>query len=392
MKFTAKFNKCSHQQEMEVAIVAKYTKNDGKRKKKEAVKISKQMAEEQAEAKITRSIHSFANAFVLTFFPILYFFTFLYYTDQGSTAMVLLTYWFSLQENHINSALTGAVAVCFRQTNIIWVAFIGGASLLKEIEEELPDLSDGMLHFVETVFHTVSQRVSSILQKAIPYAFVGIAFCIFIIKNNGIVVGDRSSHQACLNIPQIFYFSGFTMACSFPLFFSTSAFKIVYYQVEELTKSKIKLFITILCIFIAVIVISRFTYVHEYLLADNRHYTFYLWRKIFQRHWSVKYLCMPCYFYGAYLINHHLSAKNSGYFIILLLLCTTMVTVPQKLLEFRYFIIPHLLVRLHFKLPSYFSLAMEFILYGLINGATVLLFLYKPFYWENESGIQRFMW
>ena len=37
------------------------------------------------------------------------------------------------------------------------------------------------------------------------------------------------------------------------------------------------------------------SHVHPYLLADNRHYPFYVWKKIFQRHEAVKYLLVPVF-------------------------------------------------------------------------------------------------
>lgn len=37
---------------------------------------------------------------------------------------------------------------------------------------------------------------------------------------------------------------------------------------------------------------------HPYLLADNRHYPFYIWRKVITAHWSMKYLLVPLYVYS----------------------------------------------------------------------------------------------
>jgi len=54
---------------------------------------------EKSDDKITLS------AFVVSLFPVSYFFTFLYYTDQGSLCCVLLSYWLSLWERHIYSGL-----------------------------------------------------------------------------------------------------------------------------------------------------------------------------------------------------------------------------------------------------------------------------------------------
>nr|CAD7396447.1 unnamed protein product [Timema poppensis] len=75
------------------------------------------------------------SAFNLATFPLLYFFTFLYYTDTISTSLVLLMYLFHLYGHNFLSAASGFIAVIVRQTNIIWVGFI----LLKIVENVLKD-------------------------------------------------------------------------------------------------------------------------------------------------------------------------------------------------------------------------------------------------------------
>ena len=44
------------------------------------------------------------------------------------------------------------------------------------------------------------------------------------------------------------------------------------------------------------------TVVHPFLLADNRHYTFYVVRILMLRHWSVKYLAIPIYLLCGWLV------------------------------------------------------------------------------------------
>lgn len=51
------------------------------------------------------------SAFVLSLFPVSYFFTFLYYTDQGSLCCVLLSYWLSLCGRHVHSGLVSCMAL-----------------------------------------------------------------------------------------------------------------------------------------------------------------------------------------------------------------------------------------------------------------------------------------
>jgi alpha-1,2-glucosyltransferase len=52
-------------------------------------------------------------------------------------------------------------------------------------------------------------RAKALLLLAWPYAAAGASFLAFVALNGGIVVGDRSSHEACLNAPQLFYFLSF---------------------------------------------------------------------------------------------------------------------------------------------------------------------------------------
>ena len=34
---------------------------------------------------------------------------------------------------------------------------------------------------------------------------------------------------------------------------------------------------------------------HPFLLSDNRHYTFYVWHRIYMYHWLAQYLLVPAY-------------------------------------------------------------------------------------------------
>uniref|UniRef100_A0A803LT21 Dol-P-Glc:Glc(2)Man(9)GlcNAc(2)-PP-Dol alpha-1,2-glucosyltransferase n=1 Tax=Chenopodium quinoa TaxID=63459 RepID=A0A803LT21_CHEQI len=63
-------------------------------------------------------------AIVLSLYPLHWFFTYLYYTDVASLVVFLAMYLASLKKNYVLSALLGALAVCIRQTNIIWMLFV----------------------------------------------------------------------------------------------------------------------------------------------------------------------------------------------------------------------------------------------------------------------------
>ena len=172
---------------------------------------------------------------------------------------------------------------------------------------------------------------------------------------------------------------------------------------------------------------SFLSYEHPYLLADNRHYPFYLWKNLFRYHYAVKYLLVPlhstcmiimgrllgkwmsvCYHFCNLVSSTQLRSSpicgkcrfaNSCMVRVLLLFrillylvsCSTAL-IPQALLEFRYYIIAYLLFRLHSPAPSLLGAMAELATYTVINIITIYLFLYRPFLWPDSDELQRFMW
>lgn len=335
-------------------------------------------------------------------FPTLYFFTFLYYTDPGSVFFTLFAYLMCLYGNHKTSALLGFCGFMFRQTNIVWTVFCAGNVVAEKLNEawktELQKKKDEKISSRKGSFSDVIRILRFLIEYLIslknlvtltvltwPYIILVMVFFVFVFINGGIVVGDRSSHEACLHFPQLFYFLSFTVFFSFP---------------HLLTPTKIRKFLLSLrkhpvqyslVAVISLFLIWKFTYVHKYLLADNRHYTFYVWRKIFQRHELVKYVLVPVYMFAGWSFADTLKSK-SIFWILMYFVCLLAVTVPQKLLEFRYFILPFLIYRLNIPFPSLYRQLLELAFYIVVNAVTFYLFLNKTFQWPNSDEIQRFMW
>ncbi|XP_029317814.1 dol-P-Glc:Glc(2)Man(9)GlcNAc(2)-PP-Dol alpha-1,2-glucosyltransferase [Cottoperca gobio] len=344
------------------------------------------------------------SALSLSTFPVLYFFNFLYYTDAGSTFFTLFTYLMTLYGCHKASALLGVCSVLFRQTNIIWVAFCAGTLVAAKMDEawrvehtkkrdeksppsQVPLSFTGakkvMLFTLE--FLTSPSHVKAVLLVAWPYALVGVGFLAFMVLNDGIVVGDRTSHEACLNFPQLFYFFSFALFFSLPV-------SLCYYRAVRFLQALKKqplFFLFVTCIFL--LLVWKFTSVHKYLLADNRHFPFYVWKRLFQRHELVRFLLVPVYVFAGWNFLDSFKSR-SLFWSLAFLACLLAATVPQKLLEFRYFIVPYLMYRLHMPLPSLPRLIVEFLLYTAVNAATLYIFISKTFHWPDSTATQRFMW
>ena len=68
---------------------------------------------------------------------------------------------------------------------------------------------------------------------------------------------------------------------------------------------------------------------------------------------------------------------------------------PAPLIEFRYYTIPVCLIALHSDVEQdheFIGSLLVALIYVMINVVTMYLFLYRPFQWAHEPGIQRFIW
>eukprot|EP00842_Homolaphlyctis_polyrhiza_P002017 jgi/Hompol1/2816/HPOL_003032-RA len=258
-----------------------------------------------------------------------------------------------------------------------------------------------------------------------PYIIVFELFLAFVVLNGGIVLGlyimrdlpcDKQNHVAGLHVPQLYYFFGFTAA--FGLFWLNIPEAV--YTMPSATISSMRSFSGFAVLSAIPLAmwetIRRFTVEHPFLLADNRHYTFYIWKNVFRRHAMARYALIPAYMFSAWAVirrlygaaspfpksHHHeyefrltrtwTAMKQSVLWITAFCVCLIATLVPSPLVEFRYYVIPYLLVRLHVPMANRWMLALEAVLYAAVNAATLYLFLERGFVWPGTPGTQRFMW
>lgn len=322
-------------------------------------------------------------AIILT--PPLFFFNSLYYTDAGSLLFTLLAYLLSKNEHHIIASLFGFISILFRQTNVVWLFYTACLVILRTLDEE-KETSNGQLEADDKIFNTISKRLAvKLINRCLPYAIIGGLFVLFVLVNGGIVLGDKDAHQPRLHWAQILYFLAF---CTF--FGATWMFQLrivrrfLYFIIRNPATA-------VLASGLIIIIICNGRYAHPYLLADNRHITFYIWRRLLGRHNSyVPYLLAPIYLFSCLGLWHHLR-KDGGKRVLLYIFCTLIVTVPNGLLELRYFIIPYIFLRLNAE-TSFMGLSVEIIQNLAINMAMHHLFLNKTFRWADSSQLQRIMW
>lgn len=223
-------------------------------------------------------------------------------------------------------------------------------------------------------------------------------------------IGDKSAHVATIHIPQLFYFAIFTLFMSWPLIitpslpshFFTENFPIIFNAsgagpIIRLQRSLLSL--GILCGML--LAVHKNTILHPYLLADNRHYPFYLFRRTVLLHPYIKYLGVPIYYGAGWSVLDVLSRKPRISILLVIGWAGAVIgsIIGAGLVEFRYFIGGWALWRIAVGEESKqggsstWRWLLEIVWFAMINVATGWLFLRKGFVWENEPGkIQRFMW
>ncbi|RZB52532.1 dol-P-Glc:Glc(2)Man(9)GlcNAc(2)-PP-Dol alpha-1,2-glucosyltransferase-like isoform X2 [Glycine soja] len=334
------------------------------------------------------------HAVVLSLYPLHWFFTFLYYTDVASVTAVLAMYLASLKKNYWFSALIGAFAVVIRQTNIIWVLFVACTGIINisvahakhSTKTDEPDVSinHGLAYATSTNTEGFNLRKRKIVKS------IGNSSSSLLASSPSFSSGAKEAHAVTPHFAQMLYFSLVSVLAQAPMHFTITKAVDLF---QMFRKSRALLFFQMfLALVVGLLSVHFFSVAHPYLLADNRHYPFYLWKKVIMAHWSIKYLLVPVYICSWLSIIHMLGKFRSKIWALAYFLATAAVLVPAPLIEFRYYTIPFYFLVLHCNNRDDQSWILTGTLYIGVNIFTMMMFLFRPFHWDHEPGIQRFIW
>ncbi|XP_013200359.1 putative Dol-P-Glc:Glc(2)Man(9)GlcNAc(2)-PP-Dol alpha-1,2-glucosyltransferase [Amyelois transitella] len=360
------------------------------------------------------------QALNLTILPPLYFFSHVYYTDTLSLTFLLAFSRLCLVNRYkILILLFGLMSVMMRQTNIVWIAMVFGHKILdifikssrvfgnhflsrtKLNSQSLiaKDIDKSMLKryyslsdlFVAVMYHITTCSVTFFkyltlhdMLVLLTHSITLTSFAVFVYKNGSIVLGDKSAHEATLHIPQMLYFLIFYGIFGLPYvlakFFST---------IKLILSNKVKVIIFAL-LFAAVVHYN--TIVHPYLLADNRHFTFYVWNRWFGKYDYAKYATIPAYIFLLFSLYDNLRQQNCVSFLLPYTVSLFLGLCLQQMIEIRYFLIPYIILRLRFNRPSGTVVIFEFLWYLSINAAMYYVFFSKEVMWKDFDYPQRIIW
>ncbi|CAH0578384.1 unnamed protein product [Chrysodeixis includens] len=368
---------------------------------------------EKSQVKIT------LQAFSLTILPPLYFFSHVYYNETLSVMFLLIfTRMYLTKRYFFLLYIVGNFAVLMRQTNIIWVALVplykltdlyitssrvydnpyisdiklSTRSLIARVDRSklkryynMWDLHCATKYHLSTMFETLTTYlIGQDLSQISVHFMILLTFAVFLFYNGSIDVGDKQAHETTIHLPQLLYFLLFYGVFGLPyvLFKLFSTIKLIF-------KEKM---LVLLCGIVFILAVHYNTLVHPYLLADNRHYTFYIWNHWFGKYDFAKYATIPVYIFLFFSLYDNIKDHNCISFLTPYALCLIPVLTFQKLIEIRYFLFPYIVIRLRFTKPSYALVIAEFLWYAAINADMFYVFFTKEVYGQDFDYAQRIIW
>ncbi|KAK4486735.1 hypothetical protein RD792_006694 [Penstemon davidsonii] len=278
------------------------------------------------------------HALVLSLYPLHWFFSYLYYTDVASLTAVLAMYLLTLKKKYLLSSLMGAVSVLIRQTNIIWMLFAACTGVIEFTQCHRKDVveiddfskskekdvlsvdsrgvsmnsnlrkrkvnngvksrkdfttrtsvfmtrSSGLLDELRDIIVTSWHHLWELLVTFSPFFMIFVAFVAFVCWNGSIVLGAKDAHTVSLHFAQLLYYSMVSGFFMFPVHFSLRQAALFFQQFRK--NKRLTTFNWFMALAVGFLSVKYFSIAHPYLLADNRHYPFYFWRKVINYQWST---------------------------------------------------------------------------------------------------------
>lgn len=356
---------------------------------------------------------SMLEAFVLVLHPPLFFYAILFYTDPPAVLMILLCFRFALCERHLASATFGFLSAFCRQTSAVFHAFIAFDSVLNTLRTRrcIPDA----------------------FQTSVPHALTGLVY-LAMFKANGykIAIGDTGNHPIAIHHAMFAYHAGYCALFGLPLVLAAGSLRMASLKTgADVFRSHIRswrwrAFYLGSVVLFASLVAATGSQVHPFVFADNRHYVFYLYRRVLLRGQLVRLAMVPFYAASIFVqfslisftrlraeyanvkssaslsdINHiHLWYRCEVLTELVLSLCVALCVVPSTLFEPRYFVPGFILIALRATARCRFSGVFAYSAAGLLmvaNLALIYVFCEFPFarpvdeHMPNDLSPGRFM-
>jgi alpha-1,2-glucosyltransferase len=366
-----------------------------------------------AAVSVHRSLHPAAPPDVSTLtglavalLPTHAFFGWLFYTDVAGLTFLLAAWAASTRRRYGLAGLLATAATATRQTHAVWAAPLALAALVAEADASRPAGAPTIAAAAPrsaprqaiALARAVAARPAATLGVIWPLALPQAALAALIVVNGGsVALGDKAAHAPGMHFAQVVYAAAFISAILALPFLSLRTAALAIQDAGGHTGA---LFIRgVLARTLAgwLAASDGAKKPHPYLLADNRHLTFYGWRA-YKRTWPAGILGLAFTAAGlgwgwvAALLRAGAAGWGGGeLWVAGLGVAAAAALVPAPLLEPRYFS-PLAAIALLAAPPARPGrLVVTCVAFAGVGAALVWLFLERPFV-GADGKVARFMW
>jgi alpha-1,2-glucosyltransferase len=298
-------------------------------------------------------------------------------------------------------------AILMRQTNVVWVAFVGFTGAIKIYEKEQFIVALGKIERDKDEHKDDNKPSSygsiigfgSFLMKPshirilgpilLPLIFPCLLFAIFVYINGSIVLGDKSNHIVTIHPAMILHTFLFIVIAMGPI----SGISILFKNMNHLNPISWSLSFCFLIGGFIIFVAGVLYYgvqSHPFLLADNRHYTFYIWRYVLQ--FPLRRVVLtPIYIICIFIVIRGLQmTRQSPLWMMAMFGASALILLPSPLLEPRYFTPTAIITALHMPTPPKLTGFLSLLTVIMANALILYIFVYRSYTWDDGS-VARFM-
>lgn len=210
--------------------------------------------------------------------PTIYFFNFLDYTDSASLAFMSMAYYYCLVGSEWRMGLLSVLSIYVRQNNVLWAAYLLMYRIVSKHSASIANIRGNFIRSTLGFFKLMIVNIKDILLSNFVQILIFPLFLLYLryYNNSQLVFGDHSNHPASFHPTQFLYLLLF-LVINLPITINdfVYAFK---ESISRLYFSRHALAAYLFLVSFSIILVDKWTIVHPFILSDNRHYIFYIYR------------------------------------------------------------------------------------------------------------------
>jgi alpha-1,2-glucosyltransferase len=177
-----------------------------------------------------------------------------------------------------------------RQNNIVWILYLIIYRVLSDHKKQILAPKNFLGHIFTIIKIFLGNKIlilSTCKLQLIVMTLFG--FYLKLFNNGRFIFGDHLNHQITFHPNQMLYLSLFILV-NLPITFGEFLSGISnFFQRIYISRHSLSAYLFILSL--SIIFVDKYTLIHQFILADNRHYTFYIYRYILKYNFFKYLLC-----------------------------------------------------------------------------------------------------